>query len=72
MGSQEIKCRMEKARVVFDKINIIFQSHNIKFYIKMRFMRRCVFSDLFYGVEAQTFTKATSRKPWRCGYTAEY
>ncbi|CAG9834503.1 unnamed protein product [Diabrotica balteata] len=59
---QEIKCRMGKARMVFNKMSAIFKSHNISLDTKMRHLRCYVLSVLLYGAEAWTVTDTTIKK----------
>lgn len=61
-NEQETKCRIGKARAVFNKIRAIFKSHNISLKTKETHLRCHVFSILLYGVEAWTLTEATTKK----------
>ena len=61
-NSQEIKCRIGKARSVFNSMGSIFKNHDLTMDTKMRLLRCYVFSVLFYGAETWTLTKATSAK----------
>jgi len=60
--SLEIKCRIEKARAVFQRMSSIFKSHSITLTTKIRVLKCYVFSVLLYGVEAWTLTEATTKK----------
>jgi len=56
--SQEIRCRIEKARDAFIKISKLFKSHNHK----VKLLRCYVFSILYYGMQSWTLTEATQKK----------
>lgn len=70
-NSQEIRCRIEKARAAFIKMNTLFKSHNLSMDIKLRLCY--VFSILLYGAEAWTLKEGISRnwKPVNSGRTEE-
>jgi Reverse transcriptase (RNA-dependent DNA polymerase) len=59
---QEIKCRIGKAKAVFNKMSAIFKSHHLSLETKIRHLRCYVFSVLLYGVESWTLTEATTKK----------
>lgn len=61
-NSQEIRCRIEKARAAFIKMNTLFKSHNLNMEIKLRLLRCYVFSILLYGAETWTLKKETIKK----------
>lgn len=61
-NSQEIRCRIEKARSVFIKMSPLFKSHNLSLHMKLRLLRCYVFSVLLYGVETWTLTKETTKR----------
>lgn len=60
--SQEIKCRIEKARKGFNDMSKLFKSHDVGLHTKIRMIRCYVFSVLYYGMEAWTLTEASTRK----------
>lgn len=60
--SQEIRCRIEKARAVFLKMASVFKSRSLTLTTKIRLLRCYVFSVLLYGVESWTLTDATTKK----------
>lgn len=60
--SQEIRCRTEKARAVFNRLRKILCNMHLSIDIRMRVLRCYVFSTLLYGVEAWTLTEATSKR----------
>jgi hypothetical protein len=60
--SQEIKCRIEKARSAFNNMAKLFKSHNLNLEIKVRLLRCYIFSILYYGVESWTLTEAMEKK----------
>ncbi|KAH0998914.1 hypothetical protein HUJ04_004164 [Dendroctonus ponderosae] len=66
--SQEIRCRIEKPRAVFNQMAKLFKSHNLKIDIKIR-LRSCIFSILFYVLESWTLIEATQEnsKLSKCG-----
>ncbi|KAL4120153.1 hypothetical protein QTP88_012884 [Uroleucon formosanum] len=61
-NAEEIKCRIGKARSVFNLMNASFKSHNLSIQLKIRLLRCYMFSTLLYGAETWTLTKATSNK----------
>lgn len=60
--SQEIKCRIEKSRAIFNGIAGILKSHDLIMDIKLRLLRCHVFSVLYYGVESWILTEVTEMK----------
>uniref|UniRef100_A0A8D8SHV0 Craniofacial development protein 2 n=1 Tax=Cacopsylla melanoneura TaxID=428564 RepID=A0A8D8SHV0_9HEMI len=61
-NSQEVKCRIAKARNVFNSMDSVFKSHNLTLDTKTRLLKCYVFSVLLYGVETWTLTEATTNK----------
>ena len=59
--SVEVRCRIEKARTVFNKIKTLFVSKNLSLKLKIRMARCYILSVLLYGVEAWTMTEALMR-----------
>ena len=55
--SLEVKCRIEKARTVFNKMKTFFVSRNLSLKLKIRMVRFYILSVLLYGVEAWTMTE---------------
>ncbi|XP_039291702.1 uncharacterized protein LOC120353116 [Nilaparvata lugens] len=60
--SQEVKCRIEKARAAFNQMAKLFKSHNLNMHIKIKLLYCYIFSILFYGVESWTLTKSTKKR----------
>ena len=56
--SVEVRCRIEKARPVFNKMKIFFVSRNLRLKLKIRMVRYYILPVLLYGVEAWTMTEA--------------
>ena len=50
--SVEVKCRIEKARTVFNKIKTFFVSRNVSLKLNIRMVRCYILSVLLYGVKA--------------------
>ncbi|CAI6350836.1 unnamed protein product [Macrosiphum euphorbiae] len=61
-NAEEIKCRIGKARDVFNSMSASFKSHDLSLHLKIRLLRCYVFSTLLYGAKTWTLTKATSNK----------
>ncbi|KAL1458712.1 hypothetical protein WDU94_008838 [Cyamophila willieti] len=61
-NSQEIKCRIEKARAVFNRMRSAFTNHHLTLHTKVRLLRCYVFSVLLYGVETWTVNKETTAR----------
>uniref|UniRef100_A0A8D8RKC5 Craniofacial development protein 2 n=1 Tax=Cacopsylla melanoneura TaxID=428564 RepID=A0A8D8RKC5_9HEMI len=61
-NSQEVKCRIAKARNVFNSMDSVFKSHNLTLDTKTRLLKCYVFSVLLYGVETWTLTEAITNK----------
>uniref|UniRef100_A0A8D8T8A4 Craniofacial development protein 2 n=1 Tax=Cacopsylla melanoneura TaxID=428564 RepID=A0A8D8T8A4_9HEMI len=61
-NSQEIRCRIAKARSTFNSMGSVFKSHNLTLDTKMRLLKCYVFSVLLYGVETWTLTQDTTKK----------
>lgn len=61
-NSQEIKCRIEKARSAFVRMKTLFTSRDLTLDTKVRLLRCYVFSVLLYGVETWTLTEASCKK----------
>lgn len=63
VSAQEIKCHIEKARTVFNKMSAIFKTHNLSLKTKLRHLRCYVFSELLlYGVKYWTLPETTTKK----------
>uniref|UniRef100_A0A8D8SXR8 Craniofacial development protein 2 n=1 Tax=Cacopsylla melanoneura TaxID=428564 RepID=A0A8D8SXR8_9HEMI len=60
--SQEIKCRIEKARSAFNNMSKLFKTHNLTVEMKMRLLRCYIFSIMLYGIESWTLTGATTSR----------
>ena len=60
--SVEVRCRMEKANTVFNKMKTFFVSRNLSLKLKIRMVRCYILPVLLYGVEAWTMTEALMRK----------
>lgn len=61
-NTQEIKCRIEKARAIFNKMSALFKNHNLTLATKIRFLRCYVFSVLLYGVETWTVSQEMTKR----------
>uniref|UniRef100_A0A8D9EV91 Craniofacial development protein 2 n=1 Tax=Cacopsylla melanoneura TaxID=428564 RepID=A0A8D9EV91_9HEMI len=61
-NSQEIKCRIGRARIFFNSMHAAFKSHDLTLETKMRLLRCYVFSVLLYGVESWTLTNETTSR----------
>ena len=60
--SVEVRCRIEKARTVFNKMKTFFVSRNLSLKLKIRMVRCYILPVLLYGVEAWTMTEALMRR----------
>ena len=60
--SVEIRCRIEKARSTFAKMQTLFKTSDLDLGTKVRLLRCYVFSVLLYGVESWTLTEASTKK----------
>ena len=60
--SVEVRCKIEKARTVLNKMKTSFVSRNLSLKLKIRMVRCYIFSVLLYGVEAWTMTEALMRR----------
>ena len=60
--SVEVRCRIEKARIVFNKMKTFFVSRNLSSKLKIRMVRCYILPVPLYGVEALTMTKALMRR----------
>uniref|UniRef100_A0A8D8YBA7 Craniofacial development protein 2 n=3 Tax=Cacopsylla melanoneura TaxID=428564 RepID=A0A8D8YBA7_9HEMI len=62
-NSQEIRCRIGKAKSTFNEMSAVFKSHNLTLETKIRLIRCYVYSVLLYGVETWTLKEETTAKP---------
>lgn len=60
--SQEIKCRIEKARAVFVKMKTLLCSKDLSLQLKRRLISCYVYSVLLYGVEAWTISETMEKR----------
>ena len=60
--SVEVRCRIEKARTVFNKIKTCFVSRNLSLKLKIKMVRCYILPVLLYSVEAWTMTEALMRR----------
>ena len=60
--SEEVRCRIEKARTIFNKKKTFFVSKNLSLKLKIRMVRCYILPVLLYGVEAWTMTEALMRR----------
>ena len=58
----EVRCRMEKARAVFNKMKTFFVSRNLSLKLKIKMVKCYILLVLLYGVEALTMTEALMRR----------
>uniref|UniRef100_A0A8D8XEP5 Craniofacial development protein 2 n=1 Tax=Cacopsylla melanoneura TaxID=428564 RepID=A0A8D8XEP5_9HEMI len=61
-NSQEIRCRIGKAKSTFNEMSAVFKSHNLTLETKIRLIRCYVYSVLLYGVETWTLKEETTAK----------
>lgn len=61
-GDQVIKVGIEKSRSNFFKLNEVLCNRNQSLSLRLRIVRRYVFSVLLYGVETWTLVQNTTRK----------
>ena len=60
--SQEIKCRIEKARGTFSKMRNILCNLSLRIHTRIRVLRCYVLSTLLYGAEAWTLSDASCKR----------
>jgi len=60
--SREIRCRIEKARTVFNRLRKVLCNMHLNITIRTQVLKCYVFSTLLYGVEAWTLKDATSKR----------
>ena len=59
--SVEVRCRIEKARTIFNKMKTFFVSRNLRLKLKIRMVRCYILPVLLY-VEEWTMTEALMRR----------
>ena len=55
--SVEVRCRIEKARTIFNKKKTFFVSRNLSLKLKIKMVRCYIHPVLLYGVKAWTMTE---------------
>lgn len=64
--TQEIRCRIARAKAAFNKMNKIFKSHDLTIETKVKLLKCYIFSILLYGVESWTLNKKLIKKIEAC------
>ena len=60
--SVEVRCRIKKARTVFNKMKTFFVSRNLSVKLKIRMVSCYILPVLLYGVKVWTMTEAVMRR----------
>ena len=60
--SEEVRCRIEKGKPIFNKMKTFFVRRNLSLKLKIRMVRCYILPVFLYGVEAWTMTEALMRR----------
>lgn len=73
-SSKEIRVRIEKARIIFKRMNQVFSSRDLGLHQKISLMRCYVLSVVYYGIESWALRKKVwgSCRLLSCGYIAGF